>query len=189
MRERAVGAGQAGECAVEAAREQGERTHQELRQAARPRRVADEPVVQADGEHLRRAEGRSHAAPVTIAGTPGFAARVVPGLVEELGKLAAADEMHAVIDAVLAGEAAQVAADRHAAVFERVGLDDKVVMLRMNRDFMEYMRTYYPEVIKSVHPKYGTVINADDVRQQREKTPSQSLICSEASKLFQDRLL
>ena len=46
---------------------------------------------------------------------------------------------------------------------------DKVVTLRMNRDFMEYMRTYYPEVIKSVHPKYGTVINADDVRQQREK--------------------
>ena len=39
---------------------------------------------------------------------------------------------------------------------------DKVVMLRMNRDFMEYMRTYYPEVIKSVHPTY-------DVRQQREK--------------------
>ena len=34
---------------------------------------------------------------------------------------------------------------------------------------MEYMRTYYPEIIKSVHPKYGTVINADDVRQQREK--------------------
>ena len=34
---------------------------------------------------------------------------------------------------------------------------------------MEYMRTYYPEVIKSVHPKYGTVINADDVRRQREK--------------------
>ena len=46
---------------------------------------------------------------------------------------------------------------------------DKVVTLRMNRDFMEYMRTYYPEVIKSVHPKYGTVIDADDVRQQREK--------------------
>ena len=46
---------------------------------------------------------------------------------------------------------------------------DKVVTLRMNRDFMEYMRICYPEVIKSVHPKYGTVINADDVRQQREK--------------------
>ena len=27
---------------------------------------------------------------------------------------------------------------------------------------MEYMRTYYPEVIKSVHPKYGTVIMADE---------------------------
>ena len=37
--------------------------------------------------------------------------------------------------------------------------------------------------------KVVMVINADDVRQQREKTPSQSLICSEASKLFQDRLL
>ena len=39
----------------------------------------------------------------------------------------------------------------------------------MNRDFMAYMRTNYPEVVKSVHPKYGTVIQADDVRQQREK--------------------
>ena len=51
---------------------------------------------------------------------------------------------------------------------------DKVVTLRMNRDFMEYMRTYYPEVIKSVHPKYGTVINADDVRQQREKEDAET---------------
>ena len=41
--------------------------------------------------------------------------------------------------------------------------------MRMNRDFMEYMRICYPEVIKSVHPKYGTVIKADDVRQQRKK--------------------
>ena len=39
---------------------------------------------------------------------------------------------------------------------------DKVVTLRMNRDFMEYMRICYPEVIKSVHPKYGTVIMADE---------------------------
>ena len=50
--------------------------------------------------------------------------------------------------------------------------------MRMNRDFMEYMRTYYPEVIKSVHPKYGTVINADvshdDVRQQREKEDAET---------------
>ena len=44
----------------------------------------------------------------------------------------------------------------------------------MNRDFMEYMRTCYPEVIKSVHPKYGTVINADDVRQQREKEDAET---------------
>ena len=50
---------------------------------------------------------------------------------------------------------------------------DKVVTLRMNRDFMEYMRTYYPEVIKSVQPKYGTVIN-DDVRQQREKEDAET---------------
>ena len=39
---------------------------------------------------------------------------------------------------------------------------DKVVTLRMNRDLMEYMRICYPEVIKSVHPKYGTVIMADE---------------------------
>ena len=53
-------------------------------------------------------------------------------------------------------------------------IDKVVVTLRMNRDFMEYMRTYYPEVIKSVHPKYGTVINADDVRQQREKEDAET---------------
>ena len=35
--------------------------------------------------------------------------------------------------------------------------------MRMNRDFMEYMRTYYPEVIKSV-----------DVRQQREKEDAET---------------
>ena len=34
------------------------------------------------------------------------------------------------------------------------------------------MCTYYPEVIKSVHPRYGTVIKADDVRGQREKEVS-----------------
>ena len=44
----------------------------------------------------------------------------------------------------------------------------------LNRDFMEYMRTYYPEVIKSGHPQYGTVINADDVRQQREKEDAET---------------
>ena len=41
--------------------------------------------------------------------------------------------------------------------------------MRINHDFMEYMGTCYPEVIRSVHPKYDTVIKADDVRQQREK--------------------
>ena len=46
---------------------------------------------------------------------------------------------------------------------------DKVVTMRINHDFMEYMGTCYPEVIRSVHPKYDTVIKADDVRQQREK--------------------
>ena len=44
---------------------------------------------------------------------------------------------------------------------------DKVVTLCMNRDFMEYMGTCYPEVIKSVlshvHPKYGTERERDQV--------------------------
>ena len=37
--------------------------------------------------------------------------------------------MHAVVDAVFARQAAEFAAGGHAAVFERVGLDDKVVVL------------------------------------------------------------
>jgi hypothetical protein len=46
---------------------------------------------------------------------------------------------------------------------------DKVVTLRMNREFMEYMRTNYPEVIKSMFPKYGTLVTADDLREERHK--------------------
>jgi hypothetical protein len=47
---------------------------------------------------------------------------------------------------------------------------DKVVTLRMNREFMEFMRrANYPEVIKSLFPKYGTLFTADDVREEREK--------------------
>ena len=46
---------------------------------------------------------------------------------------------------------------------------DKVVTLRMNREFMEYMRTNYPEVIKSMFPKYGTLVTAEDVREERHK--------------------
>ena len=31
------------------------------------------------------------------------------------------------------------------------------VTLRMNRDFMKHMRLNYPDVIKSTHPRYGTI--------------------------------
>ena len=36
----------------------------------------------------------------------------------------------------------------------------------MNRDFMEHMRLYYPEVIKSSHPTFGTIVSAQDVLDQ-----------------------
>ena len=39
---------------------------------------------------------------------------------------------------------------------------DMVVTLRMNRDFMKHMWLYYPQVIKSTHPKYGTIVSEQD---------------------------
>lgn len=52
---------------------------------------------------------------------------------------------------------------------------DKVVTLRMNRDFMEFMRAYYPDVIKSTHPKYGSLITADDVKEERVRAQEQEV--------------
>ena len=47
-----------------------------------------------------------------------------------------------------------------------VASESMVVTLRMNRDFMEHMRLYYPEVIKSSHPTFGTIVSAQDVLDQ-----------------------
>ena len=46
---------------------------------------------------------------------------------------------------------------------------DMVVTLRMNRDFMQHMRMYYPEVIKSTHPRYGTIVSAQDLLEENTK--------------------
>jgi len=46
---------------------------------------------------------------------------------------------------------------------------DMVVTLRMNRDFMKHMRLNYPEVIKSTHPRYGTIVSAQDLLDQNTK--------------------
>ena len=48
-------------------------------------------------------------------------------------------------------------------------IDKVVATFRMNREFMEFMRANYPEVIKSMFSKYGTLVTADDVREEREK--------------------
>jgi len=37
-----------------------------------------------------------------------------------------------------------------------------LVVLRMNKVFMGFMRQNYPEVIESVHSKYGSVIRVED---------------------------
>ena len=39
---------------------------------------------------------------------------------------------------------------------------DMLVVLRMNKVFMGFMRQNYPEVIESVHAKYGSVIRVED---------------------------
>ena len=46
---------------------------------------------------------------------------------------------------------------------------DMVVTLRMNRDFMQHMGLYYPEVIKSTHPRYGTIVSGQDLLEQNTK--------------------
>ena len=45
---------------------------------------------------------------------------------------------------------------------------DMVVTLRMNRDFMNHMwLRYYPEVIKSTHPTYDTIVSVEDLLDQK----------------------
>ena len=39
----------------------------------------------------------------------------------------------------------------------------------MNRDFMQHMRLYYPEVIKSTHPRYGTIVSTQDLLEENTK--------------------
>ena len=46
---------------------------------------------------------------------------------------------------------------------------DILVTLRMNRDFLQHMQLYYPEVIKSTHPTYVTVVSEQDLLDQNTK--------------------
>ena len=46
---------------------------------------------------------------------------------------------------------------------------DMVVTLRMNRDFMKHMRLNYPDVIKSTHPRYGTIVSVKDLLDHNTK--------------------
>ena len=43
---------------------------------------------------------------------------------------------------------------------------DMVVTLRMNRDFIHHIRLYYPEVINSTHPTYGSIVSVQDLLDQ-----------------------
>ncbi len=43
---------------------------------------------------------------------------------------------------------------------------DMVLTLRMNIEFMEHIRLYYPVVIKSTHPLFGTIVSVQDVLDQ-----------------------
>ena len=42
---------------------------------------------------------------------------------------------------------------------------DKLVVLRMNKDFMKFMRKNYPEIINSAHAKFGSVVSPEDSRE------------------------
>lgn len=46
---------------------------------------------------------------------------------------------------------------------------DKVTVLRMNEEFMEFMRREYPEVVtlKTSHGKYGTVVTMDHAEEDK----------------------
>ena len=41
-------------------------------------------------------------------------------------------------------------------------------MLRMNKDFMEFMRTYYPHVASEAF-KFGTILTEEDNKEQQEE--------------------
>ena len=45
---------------------------------------------------------------------------------------------------------------------------DKCVVLRMNKAFMEFMRKNYPEVLKSVHAKFGSVVRVEDCLEEHQ---------------------
>ena len=59
---------------------------------------------------------------------------------------------------------------------------DMMVTLRMNRDFMEHMWLYYPEVIKTTHPTFDTIIFPQDILDEEsikhvyDKDMQQSLV-------------
>ena len=41
-------------------------------------------------------------------------------------------------------------------------------MLRMNKDFMEFMRTYYPHVASEAF-KFGTILTEEDNKEEEEE--------------------
>jgi hypothetical protein len=42
---------------------------------------------------------------------------------------------------------------------------DKIVVLRMNKVFMKFIRKNYPEIINSAHAKLGSVVRPEDSRE------------------------
>ena len=50
---------------------------------------------------------------------------------------------------------------------------DKLTVLRMNKDFMKFMRKNYPEVIDSRHAKFGSVVRPEDSREEEEAPEDQ----------------
>ena len=42
---------------------------------------------------------------------------------------------------------------------------DKLVVLRMNKEVMKFMRKNYPEIINSAHAKFGSVVSPEDSRE------------------------
>jgi hypothetical protein len=42
---------------------------------------------------------------------------------------------------------------------------DKLVVLRMNKEVMKFMRKNYPEIINSAHAKFGSVVSPEDCKE------------------------
>ena len=42
-------------------------------------------------------------------------------------------------------------------------------------EFMSFMRANFPDVIKGTHPKYGSIITADDVKEERARAQEQEV--------------